>query len=326
MSDINYIKILKEAWHIAWTNKYLWLLGFFVALWEALGNIFSYSNPDQNGNLSQFLTQNQNKAIFLTVLGIFLVVCLVFLILGMIGRGGLIKSIEREIKKKPSDFKSGLRVGRKYFWPMFTLGLFLLVLLFLFTLVLAVPVVFLFYRGAYIFGVMMAVMALVIFIPLIIILAFAKTYGYIYIVLGKLSPLASLEAAYNLFLSHLVSSLIMGLLLIAVSIVFGIGIILGLLPLALFFFVLGLFAKLILGTIGVTIVIAIGVILFLVIILSLRSAYETFTQSAWILFFFEIASPKEPEKVEEAEKVEKVETLPTASPVNPIKTIESEKQ
>lgn len=294
-----------------------------VGLFPAISNIYSYAdNPGTDKSMENFI--DQHTELFFAIFILCVIVYLVLAIIGIIGRGALVYSSDSEIRKKSSNFKLGFSEGKKHFWNIFILSIILFLLFLISIIVLAVPVIFLFYREAYIIGSILAVIALFILIPLAILFSFAKTYGYIYIVLGKLSSMSALEAAYELFLKNIFASIIMGLLFIAVSAVMGAAIFLIILPVALFFLALGFGLYFTVGTIGAIAVIIPAALIFLAITLILRSIFEVFSQAVWILFFREIASPKKEELIKETEKIEKTEALPTATPAGSIKAIEKE--
>src|SRR6476659_9192952 len=101
--NLDFGGILKRAWEITWRNKILWLLGILSAI--ASGGGFRGGNNlnfNQNGNpdfLPQLqrrfpnLDQNTIGAIFLGVGCVLIILAIVFWLLSIIGRGGLIGGI-----------------------------------------------------------------------------------------------------------------------------------------------------------------------------------------------------------------------------------------
>jgi len=313
IKDIPYVDIFKKSWDLTFRHRYLWWFGLFASLSSIASSVTNYSHPEKNNRTADFISRNPIFFVFL--LAVFLLLYVLILVIGLIGRGALISSIESEIKNRTSNFRPGFSEGKKYFWNIFILSLTLILFFAATIFVLAMPVLFLFYRGAIIPGAILASFAILIMIPLLVMLVFAKEYGYLYVVLGKLSAFSALEAAYNLFLENAAASIVMGLLMIPVLFILILAIFCIIIVLALIFLVLGLLTHLIMGNIGSVIIVVIAAILFLVIVLALRSVFETFVQSAWVLFFHEIASPKEKKPQEEVVEEEKAEVLPSASPV-----------
>lgn len=278
----------------------------------------NYAFDEKNKNSSERATQFISDHLGLVITGaiILTVIFLMFVVLSIIARGGIIESIEKVLKNKPFEFRSGMREGKKYFWKIFLLGIILCLLMIASIVILATPVIFLFIAKSYILGVMLAIFAVLIFIPIVILVTYIKTYGEIYIVSGKLSSWNAIETSYELFRKNLATSLIMGILFIPVGIILMIAMMILIAPLA----VLAV-AFAFLGKIGIAVTVIIGLAICIIILL-IQSVFQVFHQTAWLLFFHEIATPIVEEKIEEPiEEVEK-EILPT---VDPVKTAEIEK-
>ena len=182
MLKVNYLELIKKAFQITWSHRYLWWLGLFVALTETGGYVnYSLNNPsgneEANKRMAEFLAVHWQG--FLTAFSFILLVLIIFLILGIIARGGLIKSVGKILKNEPSDFKSGFKEGRKYFWRIFLAGLALGIFVMAAILILAIPVVFLFVNKAYLSGIILAVIAIIILIPLLFLVSFLRVYGYL---------------------------------------------------------------------------------------------------------------------------------------------------
>lgn len=324
MLQVDYVEIIKEAWKTTWTKKYLWWFGFLAAL--AGGGTINFQIPGRGGNksfdeseFSRFILQNLNwiipAAIALVVLAILLV------ILGIIGRGALIKSIDLALKEKRINFKDGFKEGKKVFWKLFLIGIISGFSLLFSLIILIVPIVFLFINKAYALGIFLSIFAILILITLAILISFLRTFGYLYAVLGELSVWPALENAYKLFCDNLWSSVIMSLFFIPLGIVFFLGIMVALIPLALIFLAIGFGLNLTIGKAGIIIAITLGALVFIILTLFLRSVYETFAQTIWVIFFKKIASPQIRETTIE-EKEEDPEILPSGETV---KTAESDK-
>ena len=113
---VNYLAILKRAWSITWSNRYLWWFGFFIALTSS-GSLLNYSN--RNSNNSQQIDQNfadflsQHASWFLIGALIIILIFVSLLIMRILSRGALIKSIEKHSKNEVSDFRAGLKDGNR---------------------------------------------------------------------------------------------------------------------------------------------------------------------------------------------------------------------
>lgn len=324
MSKINYLDIIKKAAAITWKNKQLWWFGLFASLASA-GSSFNYffgSGKDFTGGgiteerVMSFISDHAAPMIGAGV--IIAVLFFLFLILGIIGRGALIKSIGKILKNESADFKSGMREGKKYFWRILGIGFLSAIFIFLAAIILITPIVFLFLNKAYVSAALLVLLAVAILIPFMILSIFIRVYGYIYAVIGNLKIWASIENAYALLRKNLGVSVIMGLIFILLGMILGLSLIMLLVPIVAALFVLGSFFYLILKGVGVAIAIGLGAIIVIAITLFARSVYETFAQAVWILFFHEIAKPKVEETV--AEEAEEIKAAPAPDPVKTSET------
>lgn len=297
MSQINYLDIIKKAWEIAWKNKCLWWFGLLVALISISGYlnyIFPNSFEDIPATQEKILRfADQHLAlIIISVIAIF-IFFIVIGILGVFGRGALIKLVHATAKMKPSNFKIGLAEGKKYFWRLLTLELFLGIFLFIILAIISVPIIFLFINQSYILGAILAIVGALLFIPLIVLSFFLRAYGQLYIVLGGISLRSAIENAYALFLKNLSISVIMFLLLMIADIIFSFIVMLVSISIGIVFSILEFVVHSILKNTEATVFVGLGIFTGIILFLVLRAIYETFLQTVWVLFFHEIATPKE---------------------------------
>jgi hypothetical protein len=323
--SINYLKIIKDAWKVTWKNRYLWWFGFFVII-SGGGSGMNYFfggeekkiNPVKEQQLMDFFSNNLSWIVVAIAIAFLLLV--IFLILGIVGRGALISSIEKNSKGQASDFKSGWLDGKKNFWKILAINFFLGFLVLLILLILITPIAILFLNKNYIIGGILVFLAILIFIPIAILSAYLKIYGYIYAILGKLNFWPAIENAYGLFVKNIWTSILMSLIFIPISIVLMFIVFAVFLLLFFIFLIFGGLAYLIAGKIAAIAVGSVGFIIFLFLMLFVRSIYEVFAQAVWIFFFREIATPKAEEVLAEIKEEEK-ETVAKPMPV-----VESKKE
>ncbi len=318
--EIPYFKIMGKAFSLTWKNRYLGWFGFFVMLSNFSG--FNYFYNGSNGEHPKPWTTLENFSsahpqwlpiglFMLGVLAIILTVC------GIISRGALISSLDKLQKNKMTNLKAGVAEGKKYFWKTFFIALFSGFFILAILLILVPPVVFLFLTHNYVLGAIVAILAALIFAPLVILVAYLRIFGYLYAILGGLKSWAAIESAYNLFRKNIPTSLIMAIFSIAINMLAFFVIILALIPIALVILPLGLLLFILFGKIGAEIAGGSGLILLAVFFIYLRSFMEAFSQAAWLLFFHEIAAPQEKEIV--SSPVIELETI-----AKPMPTINSE--
>jgi hypothetical protein len=312
-SSLNYFDIFKRAGKIALRHRYLWWFGFFVAVSNAGGINYLFdgrsSQTIEKQKIIDFALENFHW-VAAGFLAAFLILAFI-LVLGVIGRGALISSIDKQVRGESANFRFGLRQGRRNFWKIFFLSFFLGIFMFSTVLVLITPVAFLFLNRNYFIGVFMAILAGLILIPLIILTAYLRIYSYLYAVLGNLNVWASLERAYDIFRKNLKESILMGLLFIPLNIVLAILIIAAIIPIIIIFVIFGFILFFAAGKIGLGIAIALGLMVIISCFLAIKSIYAIFSQSVWILFFHEIAKIKKEAEVMEPEP----ERVPEAKPM-----------
>lgn len=310
MNKINYFDILKHSWQITWRNKYLWWFGFLLALGGGGFNLnFPLNREEKKIDEEQFIQTFKNFVsnyweFILAGLIILIVLTIIIIILKVIARGGLIKAVSEIIQKKTSSFRAGFSQGKKYFWKVLLLGLFIGIFMLGIIVALLSPVIFLVYLQSYIWAAVLAVPAILIIILLGILASFIREYGYIYLVLSNLSVKSSLESGFELLRKNIWPSIIFSVLLIAVGLLVGIAM------LFFFFIVAAAFILTYLALYGPNLFTATGFILIaipgaiiLLFTLFLQAVFEVFKQSAWVLFFREIAAVKTEEEVTEKETV-----------------------
>jgi hypothetical protein len=322
MPSIDYLRILKNAWKITWRHPYLWWYGLFVALAGGLGNFnFNFDQKQFDDGWQKYGDQAQtffadHITLVAGIVSFLIIGGIIFIPLGLVGRGALISSVKTILKGEASDYRMGFGEGRKYLGKLFLLGLALIFLILACLTILSIPVIFLIANKSYVLGITLGITAILIFIPILVLTTYLRVYGQLYIVLGKIGVRAAIEQATNLFQKNLPASLIMGLLFLPIGLAFVAAVLALLLPLGLFFGPLALVAYFAVGKIGAAVAIGLGIFIFLLGVLALRAVYEVFAQTVWTLFFHEIASPKVEEHVhqviEELEKEEKA--LPEAEP------------
>jgi len=307
--EIKYLQILKDSWRIIWNNKYLWWFGFFIALGSG-GGFNSQLPMNNNGDWEEKTEAGREEILsfinshfewIATGLIILAAIAIALLVLRIISQAAIIKSVDDIEKGGGSNFSIGFKKGRKYFWKLLAIDLILGFFTLGILIVLFLPVVFLFHAKSYIAASLLLILAILIFIPLVILVSFLKKYAHFYLVLAKSGIGSSIENAYQVFRKNILSSLIMALLLLVIGVIAGIAMVMLILPLALVFIFMGLILYLLLAKIGIFIAAVLGVLILILIIFLLSSIVTSFYQTAWLLFFQEIAALKSKEVAGELE-------------------------
>lgn len=326
VEDIPYMEILKKSFHLSWKNKLLWWFGFLIALSSpgSLNINFPWNgntNPEENiltkkDQLMDFLKPASNffdRYLLWIIIGaaVALAIFIVLYILGKIGRGALIKSIKKINSNEKNGFKLGFSEGKKYLWKILGLDILLGLSLTIIILIVISPCIILFIYKAYIAGIFLMLIAIIFSVVSAILVSFLRNYGHLYIVLGDLPIWRSIENSYILFRKNFWPSIIMSLINIGVGIVLGIPLLMFLFSFIILGLAGGFLAYYILNWIGVVIFIILALLILLVIVFLVRSFAEVFFQTAWLLFFQEIATQS---KAEEAIVEKVLETKPEVNP------------
>jgi hypothetical protein len=132
--NFDFGRTLSRAWQITWNNKVLWILGILSALAGHAGIRFGNSLPRfpnaTPGNPfprldNLFPNQNQTTilAIGLSIICVVIILALIFYVLSIIGRGGLIGGIQIADTTGHVSFGEAWALGLKHFWNVLLIGL-----------------------------------------------------------------------------------------------------------------------------------------------------------------------------------------------------------
>jgi len=301
--EIPFIEILKEAARIVWRNKFLLWFGVLMALGSPGSfNIGNNENWGEKSDAAKNFLETHWQIVLAVALVLFAIGIILFLI-SLVGKAGLVRSVNLIVQNKKTTFRAGWREGKKYLWRLFRLFLLFFFATMIIILVLALPVVYLAVTGSWVGAVLVGLLAIAIFIPLIFILALTNIFAEFYIILSDLKVWSAVESGYNLLLKNILNSIVFGLLLMVIN-----------LAAMIIFFPVAAIALFILVPAGVLfyylnkivfgIFLAIAILLFVLTILLVSSIFLTYKTTAWTLFFREIAKVEN----EEAEKVAEKET------------------
>jgi len=240
---VSYSDIIKDAFWIAWRNRFMWFFGFFLS--GAAGSFVSPTNfggfgvsgedvstggvPPWLFTLGQWIQENLVLFVVLVV-GLVLSVVLVWLVLVAISRGALAESVAAIDRGEERRFSSTWRAGTRYFWRvlgqiivifLIWLGLMLVICL-LGTLVAVVTFAA---TDSVAVRVLAVVLGAILLFPLLVVvfvvLGIVGQFALRALVVGGDGVLASIGTGYHLFQRNLGRSLL--LLLIQIGIALGVG-------------------------------------------------------------------------------------------------------
>lgn len=307
-----YRTILRRAWQNAWSHKYLWFFGLFAAL---LGNggemelimrgsdgslgsgiMTGWKEVMETGIFSSGALQNiirlahdEPFSLFLALTTLFIIGLLVLFILwlSVVSQAAIVHNTAKEKHDKEHDFKDGIMMGIKKFWPVLGLNLVMQIITSLIFTAIAIPV-FLGMSRSSLAGNLLFIALFIIFIPISIILSFVVKYAIAFTVIKGQKFLTASASAYRLFKDNWLVSIEMAIVLFAVNFLTGLALILVIMVLAVpFVFGVFLFSQAF-AYFNFTLIGILGLVICLLLVVLTGAVLGTFQISAWTYLFMEL--------------------------------------
>jgi hypothetical protein len=198
---LSYLKVFKQALILAKTKKFLWGLALFL-IWGNLALyliIFSRGQnqnqvPVKQMNLTDYFSQSQQIGLALGVIALIAIAIWLYLL----ARAGMTLAVKNILDHKPHSFKGSLQGTNKFVGRLFKIW-FTNGLIFLFALLaLAAPVGYLISLGSSVRATILAILAVIIFLPVLLTTVMMNVFSGFYAVLMNLSVSKSFRASYDL--------------------------------------------------------------------------------------------------------------------------------
>lgn len=249
---MDYFGIIKKAYEINKKNRFLWIFGILIGGMGGGVSSFNYQTPspdttrwEQTVNSAQF---TQKIADFwanfgnMVIIGgvILLLVCLLFFILNIISRGALVGSVNRIDKGEKADFQTGFRIGWHNFWRIW--GVMIIYLLFVLAslCLLVIPTCLLvigqFYALAVAWGILMFFVCLAFWL----LISLISPYSLIVVILENLNVWDSIRESLHLVRRNLLEIIFVYLIMLAITIAYGVAIFLAFLLIGALGFAIGM--------------------------------------------------------------------------------------
>ncbi|MBI2607239.1 MAG: hypothetical protein HYW51_00180 [Candidatus Doudnabacteria bacterium] len=277
-----YSNILKQAYQLVTTHKFLWGLGLFLVL----GNIFDIVNYTFDSNSGESIKMTfeiiyawiQNNFLLASLIGAgALIIIFALLLLALRAQAGIIVSVRRILDRKEAGFINGFKNGRMFYLRIFGALALVFLLIIAALAVLGLPIFYLAVNGLASRASILGILALIIFVPVSIYLKLVSLLIPNFIVLHDLKIGESIKASADLVKTHWLKILVFS---IFVGLVAFIGVVIG----VFIAFVLGLavvkFLPLNYDLIGFVVG---GIVIWFV-----SAVLAAFQQTAWVLFFLEL--------------------------------------
>lgn len=142
---MDYFEVIKRAAEITWKNKYLWVLGFIVALaagGSSASNSLQYSsgNSDYSSIGSSFSNFAAAYLVFIIFLAIVIfVIGLVVWVMSIFAQAGLIYSVNGIEDGNKMSLAAAFRAGGKYFWRVLGLNIIVGLIVVLLVFIVVIP-------------------------------------------------------------------------------------------------------------------------------------------------------------------------------------------
>jgi hypothetical protein len=327
MSSSSYREILRQAWTTVWSNKILWLWGFFALV--LLGNNRAYNLIVNNLNaisgkdltdfyalkfFGQTITSfDQTKTIlgnivnfaadkpssfFLALAGILIGIIVIFALIWLVitSQISLIQSVQAISEGRKTGIKESIKKSRNYFWPVLGLNIIIQITIFVLFFIFVYPIVaytsFFSTTAAILF-----VIFFLVFIPLSIILAFLTIYSSSYIILKNQKIFTAIKSAWHLFRKNWLPSLEVGLILLLIDIGLALGIVIITFLLFIPFSLLFVIFYFIASDIALSITSLLLLITVVALVLLSTSILSAFQYSVWTLLFLSLTEKSIPGKI-----------------------------
>jgi hypothetical protein len=326
---MDYWGILKEAWDVTWRNRALWVLGLFVTGGASVSSGRSMSSSDmetwQSGGaestsvtsveiqqaldevgaeLGVSLGTISDWVPWLIVVGIMfafvmLIVFLVFAVLGIAARGGLVHQVNEALAGREVRASTGWRMGFRYFWRVLGIGIVLALPALAFAIV-ATGVFFVFgglavlmdgvtIPGLVSMGIALAMIG-VVALPVSVVISMLYEISFRHAILAERGVIDSIKASWSdLWGRRGVASMWLVMILVYIVLAVLAGIVIVPLGLVAALFIAGSVAAA--GWAMLWLIVPAGIVMLAVFML-IKAVFSTFVSAAWTSFYVRIERPE----------------------------------
>jgi hypothetical protein len=135
---MDYGQIISRSWRITWENKFLWVLGFLVALTRIGGNSSNFNTRTSNPNFGESVEQIMAfSGLLIGLCCLFVLIGLALWLLSLAAKGGLISAVSRIDNGETVTLGDAFRAGTGRIWTLVGMHL-VLYLPFFFLLIVGV--------------------------------------------------------------------------------------------------------------------------------------------------------------------------------------------
>ena len=309
-----YRRIFSQAWKTTWKNRYLWFFGLFAMLLGNGGELeiifrnFNFSldqgiigglyNFAQTGifktetlyNIGNLMKSDPLSLIMaigvLTTLGL---IGLFLVWLTVVSQAALVNNSAKIASGKNVDFQDGVTAGMKNFWPVFGLNFAVKILIYVFFIVVSIPVISSFSSSNFTLNNLIFFIFFLLFIPLAMALSFIVKYAIANIIIKGNDLVSALRSGWDLFRANWLVSLEMAFVLFFINFMVGLCALLILLILAIPFVLIAMFFAYFSLIFNFWAVISFGLIIFFLLVIAIGALLSVFQISAWTGLYLELS-------------------------------------
>lgn len=292
---MDYFKILKKAFEIALKNKYLWFFAIFAG---GVGSSFnsSFSNSiSYTDKWDQYLNQARWEnfwtsfgGLIMIILGLLIIFGIAGIIFSIISQGAILGSVRAIEENQKHNFWMGVAFGWHKFWRVFGVGIIMFLAILFSLIVLVVPIVLFILAKIYIAAVIFGIFCLVLDLILWFYLGVMFPYIQRLAVLDNHGSWKAFLSSWQFFKTHWKVILITYLILIAVGLATVMAFFLIILIIGGLLFIIG-FALYLASMAAFWMYVAVFGCAFLLLLLILGAAINTFRSAILTLVYLEIA-------------------------------------
>lgn len=312
---LSYRKILKRSLDVSWENKYLWFFGLFALLLGAGGG-FRFDKGEhkremlyggrmgETGVLSGDSMKNIFDNIFsnpisILIFIVFIALALFILWLSITSQGAIashVAKIDSSKKKLDLTIQDGITTGNNRFWSIFWLNTITCIPLAIISAIIMSPAVLLSLNIG--LSAVLYTVLFIIFVPLAISIILIFKYAINYVMVRDKSVKEAISSSWKLFCDNWMVSLEMAIILFLINFVAGLAILIFLAIASIPLLIIAIAFLNIFSFTVFYVVITIGVIILITIGILLSSFLYTFGLSSWTILFLRLEKGKGNSKLE----------------------------
>ncbi len=305
--NLDYFGILKRAFGMVRYHRYLWYLGIFAGgsftSFNYSGNFNGFFNQNKGNSASAASTVNtidssrvweeivkwlQANWVLVLVIGIIvLVLVIIFTLLSIMAKAGLIHAVDQLSKNKESSFMQAMRFGWHKFWRVFGACLLVALAVTVALTVLVLPAILLWFIKPLFILYVLFMIFVAIFVSIIVGIVFEYTLRYI--TLKNRGVVASIKDGVGLLKSLKKETALVWLVTVGIAIACGVVLALAMILILLVLFLIGLVFYIFAPVAAIIYGIIVGVA-FIVGIFIASGFVSSFVSTYWTLCFKELTA------------------------------------